>query len=46
MAQELTAPEEILPWKTQSEAPKALEASGRSELFDPLMANFGVSALH
>ena len=45
VTQELAASEEILLWKTQSGAPKALQASGRSELFDPMIANFGVSAL-
>ena len=46
VALELTASEEILLWKTPSEAPKALQASECSELLDPMRASFGISALH
>ena len=45
-ASELTALEEILLWKASSEAPKALQASECSELFDPVRSSFGISALH
>ena len=46
VAQEQTTSEEILLWKTPSEAPKALQASECSELLDPTGASYWIFAQH
>ena len=44
--QALTTSREMLLWMTQSEAPKALQASECSELLDPMRASCWISAQH
>ena len=45
-ARKLVASQEILPWMTPSETPKALQASECSELLDPMRASCWISAQH
>ena len=45
-ARKLVASQEILLWMTPSETPKALQASERSELLDPMRASCWISAQH
>ena len=46
VARKQTASKEILRWMTPSEAPKAFQASERSDLLDPMRASCWISAQH
>ena len=45
-ARKQAASREVLLWMTPSDAPKALQASERSELLDPMRASCWISAQH
>ena len=44
VARKLITSREILQWMAPLEAPKALQASGCTELLDPMRASCGISA--